>query len=306
MKFYFRLQYQRTIRYLEELGIHPMVVLVLTAIIFSALSFYLFYKTEMAHWIYSLLGVSFLLNSGKQERNDLLKSIFRKSDYLRIRMIENILVIFPFCLLLCYQNFFLLALALLPVSLGLVVFNNLPKIQTTIPTPFKRIPFEFIIGFRRSFGFIILAYLLAGKAVQVGNYNLGIFSLMVLFFISMGFYSRPEKEFYCWIFAMGPAAFLRKKIKDGLIAISMLTLPVLITFMLCFPDKYWITIAVYTLGYVYLVSMILAKYSAFPGELTIIHGILYALSILFPPMLMIIIPIFYVQAKRRLTTILGW
>jgi len=50
-------------------------------------------------------------------------------------------------LYLCYEQVFLLALILIPVSTGLAVLTNLPEIQKTIPTPFKKNPFEFIVGF---------------------------------------------------------------------------------------------------------------------------------------------------------------
>ncbi len=306
MKFYFILQYRRMIRFLKELGLHPMIALVLIIIAFLGLSTYLFYKTEMAYLVYDLLMISILLRLGNQERNDSLKAIFGKSDYLRIRMLENGCLCFPFFLYLGYKQLYLPALLLVPIAIGLALIANLPKLQTTIPTPFKRIPFESIIGFRKSAWFLFLIYLLSGKALQVDNYNLGIFSLVVLFFIHMDFYSKPEEKYYCWIFAMGPTAYLGRKIKDGLIASSILTLPVFLAIIICFLGNYWITIAAQLLGYTYLISMILAKYSAFPGRLNIVHSIFYAVSILFPPLLIIIIPIFYIQAKRRLTNILGW
>lgn len=306
MNFYFILQYRRAIRFLKELGLHPLVALIFVVLTFVGISKFLFYKTDMASWIYCFLTISVLLNLGTKKRNDQLKTIFSKKDYLLIRMLENGLLLFPFLLYLCYEQAFLLALLLLPVSLVMAAFTNLPQIQKTIPTPFKKFPFEFIIGFRKTVWFIFLVYLVAGKAWQIGNYNLGIFSLAVLFFTSMSFYSKPEEEYYCWIFSMGPGAFLVRKIKDGLLAVSILTFPMLIATVLFFPENIWITFAVQLLGYIYLLSMILAKYSAFPGVLNVAHGIFYGISILFPPLLIVIIPIFYIQAKRRLTTILGW
>lgn len=306
MKFYFILQYRRTIRLLDELGIHPFIASTLVVIAFVGLSKFLFIKTAMAGWIYLLVTISVLLNLGKKERNDQLKAIFNKTDYLLIRGLENGLLVLPFLLYLCYEGTYLLALALFPISVGLATSINLPRMQTTIPTPFKKFPFEFIVGFRKLAWFIFLIYLLAGKAVQVGNYNLGIFSLVVLFFLCMNFYAKPEDEYYCWIFSMRPKEFLFKKMITGLVCATALTLPILLAIMVFFPSNLWIIIAAQLLGYTYLISMILAKYSAFPGMLNIAHGIFYGISILFPPLLVIIIPIFYIQAKRRLTTILGW
>jgi len=306
MKYYFTLQYRRTIRLLKELEIPPLLAGFLCILAFVGGSKFLFYKTETANWIYCFMAIGALLILGNKVRNDQLKPIFNKKDYLLLRILENGFFLIPFILYLCYEKAFLYILGLIPISLGLALFTNLPKIQRTIPTPFRKFPFEFIVGFRKTVGYIFLIYLLAVKAIEVNNYNLGIFSLAVLFFISMGFYSRPEKEYYCWIFAMGPKEFLLKKIRNGLICSSILTLTLFIGLLGFYPDKIWITIVIQLLGYIYLSSMILAKYSAFPGGLNIVHGIFYAISIIFPPLLGIIIPIFYFQAKRRLTTILGW
>jgi len=270
MKYYFTLQYRRTIRLLKELGIHPILAGFLCVIAFIGGSKFLFYKTETANWIYCFLTLGTLLNLGNKERNDRLKPIFSKKDYRLVRILENGLFIIPFIINLCYEKAFLFALGLIPVSIGLALFTNLPKIQRTIPTPFRKFPFEFIVGFRKTAFFIFLVYLLAIKAIQVDNYNLGIFSLAVLF------------------------------------CISILTLPLFIGLLGFYPDKIWITIAIQLLGYIYLSSMILAKYSSFPVGMNIVHGIFYGISIIFPPLLLVIIPIFYIQAKRRLTTILGW
>ena len=306
MKYYFTLQYRRTIRLLEALGIQPLLAGFLCLVAFIGGSKFLFYKTETANWIYCFLTLGTLLSLGNKERNDPLKSIFNKQEYLGIRILENGLVTIPFIIYLCYEKAFFFALGLIPISIGLALFTNLPKIKRTIPTPFRKFPFEFIVGFRKTALFVFLVYLLAIKAIEVDNYNLGIFSLAILFFTSMSFYSKPEEEYYCWIFAMGPKDFLLKKVKDGLICSSILMLPLFIGLIGFYPDKIWITIAIQFLGYIYIISMILAKYSSFPGGMNIVHGIFYGTSIIFPPLLMVIIPIFYIQAKRRLTTILGW
>jgi hypothetical protein len=307
MKFYFTLQYHRAIRLLNELGLHSAIALIFGITAFLGLSKLLFIKTELAGWIYWGMTIVNLTNLGREKRNDQLKSIFNKGDYLQIRLLENGLLLFPFFLYLCWEQEFMLALTLIPISFVLATFTNLPEIQTTIPTPFKKFPFEFIIGFRKTFWFIFLVYLLFIKAIQVGNYNLSVFALAVLFFLSMSYYSKPEDEYYCWIFSMNPVAFLMKKIASGFICLSILTLPIFVVIIMFFPENIWITIAAQLLGYIYLSSMILAKYSGFPKGLNIAHGIFYGTSILFPPLLIIIIPIFYIQAKRRLTTILlGW
>jgi hypothetical protein len=58
------------------------------------------------------------------------------------------------------------------------------------------------------------------------------------------------------------------------------------------------------LGYVYLVTIILAKYSGYPNEMNLLQGILIGISLLFPPILIGIIPFFYLQSIKRLNDIL--
>ncbi|MBK7030860.1 MAG: hypothetical protein IPH45_17355 [Bacteroidales bacterium] len=46
----------------------------------------------------------------------------------------------------------------------------------TIPTPFSKHPFEFAVGFRKTFLAWLFAYFLTIMAISVGNFNLGVFS----------------------------------------------------------------------------------------------------------------------------------
>ena len=58
------------------------------------------------------------------------------------------------------------------------------------------------------------------------------------------------------------------------------------------------------LGYCYLLTVILAKYSAYPKKINLPQGILLALSLAMPPLLLVLVPFFYIQSKNRLKEIL--
>jgi len=58
------------------------------------------------------------------------------------------------------------------------------------------------------------------------------------------------------------------------------------------------------LGYCYLLTFILAKYSAYPKKVNLPQGILLALSLAMPQLLLALVPFFYIQSKNRLKEIL--
>jgi hypothetical protein len=304
MKFYFSLQLKRLKRKIKELGLSPSLGFILSFLLFIAFSEYLFYKTEYAAWVYCLLASSFLFQLNEKERNKELQLLFSKKEYFQIRIIENAIIALPFMLYLAYQSAFFPMLLLLVVSLLLGIFNNSSSINYPIPTPFKKFPFEYIIGFRKAYLFLLLAYFLTYKSIQVANFNLGLFALVLLFLLGMSFYLKPEREYYTWIYTFDTQQFIKHKIFTGLICSSLLSVPICLALAYFYPEKLIFIIAIQGLGYLFLSSMILAKYSAFPNEIGLPQSILYALTFSFPPLILIIIPIFYSQAKRNLDSIL--
>jgi hypothetical protein len=58
------------------------------------------------------------------------------------------------------------------------------------------------------------------------------------------------------------------------------------------------------LGYCYLLTVILAKYSTFPRKINLPQGILLAMSLAMPLLLLIVVPFFYIESNRRLKEIL--
>lgn len=305
MKYYFKLQSRRLKRWLKNAGINPFLGLILGAALFTILSKFLFYKTEYAKWIYLFITISFILQCSEPKRNNTLRSIFQTKDYFALRIVENLLLTLPFLGYLLYEKEFVTGLTLLPISIGMAFFRKKWLINSTIPTPFKKHPFEFIVGFRKTFLFIFGAYFIIFKAIEVNNYNLGLFGLVLIFIISMFYFQKPEPKYYVWIYSYQTKEFLKQKIITSIICISILSFLGLGAILIAFSSKWLSTLFVYLGGHIVLSSMILAKYSAFPNEINIPQGILYGLSLLFPPMLLITMWIFYSQSKKRIKPILG-
>lgn len=305
MKYYFHLQSKRLSRWLRHVGIHPVLALIVGVLLFVLLSKLLFFKTDFAKWIFPAIAIVTILSLNGVKRNDFLKTNFDRTRYNMLRMIENGLVVLPFLLYLIYEGEFLLALALVSIAFLLAFYKTGKSWSKTIPTPFRKFPFEFIIGFRKTFWFIGIAYFLMGKGMQVDNFNLSLFGLFLIFLCSMTYYANAEDEYFVWIYNINAKEFLKKKLITSLICISILSFIGLLLLLIGYPNNFWITLGVYGIGYMFLTSMIYVKYSAFPHELSIPQLIIYAISLIFPPILFVTMWIFYSQSKKRLEPILG-
>ncbi|MBK9016330.1 MAG: ABC transporter permease [Saprospiraceae bacterium] len=291
-------------RHISDFGLNPAVGIALLPILFLGLSYYLFAKTEFAEYLYVFLCASLLSNLSEAGRNDFIKTCFSDKDYRRIRVLENVILVIPFVAFLLFKGCIISTTILLLLAgiLAFMTFGN--KFNYTIPTPFYRRPFEFIVGFRKTFWLVLIAYIMAYMGIVVGNFNLGLFSLMLVFFNCMYFYAYPENAYYVWIFKASPKRFLVDKIKTALLFSTILSLPIMIGHLFFYTDKFNIILGLQCLGYMYLLAAVLAKYSAFPAEVSLPQAFLFAFGIVFPPALLAIIPYFYIQSIKSLKEIL--
>lgn len=304
MKSYFSLQLKMLARHLRGKLINPWLAAVLAPVIFVGISRYIFEQVAYAEYLYFALALSLIVKPAEAQRNDFLKSIFSAQHYRLIRIGENALLVLPFCAFLLYQLMWELGLLLLILSTSAAIFSLRSKMKFCIPTPFGKRPFEFSVGFRQSFLLFPLTWFLVFMAVSVGNLNLGIGAMMLCFVICMYYYTNPEKEFYVWIFAASPKEFLQEKIKTAVLFSFLLSLPVAVALGVFFTKDLDIILLFLLLGELYLLGVILAKYSAFPEKMNLSHGILIGMSIWFPPLLLAVIPWFYKQALNKLKPIL--
>lgn len=298
------LQYRIFNRRLTELGVHPILGYLLGALAFVGLSWYLFYKTSYAGYLYALIALSSLFSLSEPERNDFLRATFSMDLYRQIRMGENSGLVLPFAAYLLYAGQYALAggLVLSALLMSQVQFGH--RLHFTLPTPFFRYPFEFTQGFRRFWWLYLLAYFVGVKAVEVNNFNLGVGSLVFVFLLGTTHYAQPENPYFVWIYASSARGFLFKKMATALGYSSILALPLVLGLGWYFQSQVWILLGVQCLGYLFLATMILAKYSAFPNEMNLPQALLLGLSFLFPPLLLFVIPLFYTRSLQRLNVVL--
>ncbi|GAA4111924.1 hypothetical protein GCM10022393_09960 [Aquimarina addita] len=195
----------------------------------------------------------------------------------------------------------------LSVLIAAVVLSFIKKTNTfnfVLPTPFYTWPFEFAIGFRKTFWVFLLAYGLAIIAVYVNNFNLGIFSVILSSLICSGFYGTSDPLYYIWIHNMKPKEFLIYKMKIAVIYSFLLALPIILILAVAFWNQLFIAMGFEILGIIFVLLYVLLKY-AFHGEgVILLQGLVGVLCLLFPPALLIVVPYFYTKAIRNLNTIL--
>jgi hypothetical protein len=304
MQYYFGLRCRMINRQLTDFGLHPLAGYSLLFLVFLGLSFYLFSRTDFAAYLYSIIALSFVLSQSETGRNEFLKTCFKKQDYYTIRIIENASIALPFVAFLLYKLAFLPATLIMIISVLLVFFNFRSSLTTTIPTPFSRKPFEFIVGFRNTFYMIFFAYFLTVMALLVGNFNLGIFALLFVMIICLTYYANLESEFFVWIFSFSSRGFLIHKIKTALLYSTILSLPIIVGLFIFFPANAGVIVGFQIFGYFCLISVIVAKYSVFPDKINLPQVLLIAFSVSFPPLLLVVIPFFYFKSINRLKDIL--
>lgn len=302
---YFGLQLLMAKRHLMNFGLNPIIGFIIILTGFYAFSFYLFSKSEYAHYFYALIALSIVLKYNETNRNDFLKFTFSKDNYLKIRILENLIIVTPFIIFLCFKKELYTILLLIALSIFVTSINTNKQVTFTIPTPFYKKPFEFIIGFRNWLSLFLLAYFLTAMSVTHQNFSLGVFSLMLVFLVCFSFYNDPENEFYVWVHKSKVNGFLFDKIKTAIIFSTVICLPITLALLFFFHSKIQLIICFQVLGYCYLLTVILAKYSTYPQRMNLPQGILLAWSIIMPPILLALIPFFYLQSYKRLKEFLA-
>jgi hypothetical protein len=140
--------------------------------------------------------------------------------------------------------------------------------------------------------------------VMADNYNLAVFSLLLCLLVSMSFYLKPENEFYIWIYNQKPIRFLLLKIRTGIFHATIIIVPVLLTILITYPLQASTTLLFAGLGLAFVSTIIVAKYSAYPNEISIPEVVLLVVCMYSPYLLVVIMPYFFYKSVRKLNRLL--
>ncbi|HEX7755534.1 MAG TPA: hypothetical protein VF421_09330 [Niabella sp.] len=298
---YFQLQLKLISRQFKDFGLQPAWGWLLGLLIFAGASWWLFSKTAYAPYLYSFFAFIYLLKLSERKRINFLKITFPLNTYRKIRLAENGMAALPFIIFLLVKQYYIMALAVLALGFLTSFFEHSIGFYRTIPTPFGKKPFEFLVGFRTCLLLILGLYLLTGIAIAVNNFNLGLVTFAALLLLLTSFYSQPEQLFYLWNDTRSPKAFLIGKIQTGMLHSSFLSLLPLLALLIVFPQKWWLLLAIQLLAYFYSALLILIKYTSYPGEISLVQLLTFSACIGFPPLLPGVIPFYYSRAVNNLS-----
>lgn len=293
-----------TNRRFKDTGFEPLLAYLILTVGFVGLSIYIFRKTEFAEYIFLLSALTLISKLSETRRTEFLKICFGDTKLKKIRVTENLICSLPFLIFLFYKQLFLSALLLFILTTILALVNFRTTLNFTIWTPFSNRPFEFTTGFRNTFYLFFAAYTLTVIAVSVNNFNLGVFAMLLVFTTTLSYYTKSENEYYVWTYNVNAREFLFSKIKTAILFSTSLALPIAIVIATFYPQNIGILSLFFLVGWAFLISVIVSKYSVFPNEINIMQGFLLALCIWFPPMLIVLIPYLFKKSENQLSSLL--
>ncbi len=291
-------------RRFKDSGSKPFLAYFILAFGFVGLSIYMFSKTEYAEYLFAHSALLLIGKLSETRRTEFLKICFGVIKLKKIRLIENFICSLPFLLFLLYKQLYLTAILLFVLTTFLALVSFRTTINFTTWTPFSKKPFEFTSGYRKTFYLIFIAYALAIISISVNNFNLGVAAMLLVFATTLTYYTKPENEYYVWIFNLNPNGFLSSKIKTALLFSTLLALPVAVIISIFYPQNIGIISLFFLIGLGFLISVIVSKYDAYPNEINIKQGFILSLCIWFPPILVIIFPYLFKKSKNNLNNLL--
>jgi len=239
------------------------------------------------------------LSSGKK-KIEFLKQCFDQSSFSTIRLLENGLLATPFVLFLFYKSAWLFTPIVFACSTLVVYMPIQIKTHVSIPTPFGKFPFEFTRGFRQYFLGYLALYFICYFAISEDNFNLALICLLGVFLINDIYYSPIEPNYYVWIYSHSPLQFLLHKFSVIALFSLLPALPIVIALFYLFTSSYLLILLAIIAGIGYTALFMLGKYKSFPFEVSVTDGFIIAASVVFPPFLLLSLPIFYLYAIKNL------
>lgn len=302
--YHFRLQAIRLHRMVRSMGLHPLLNYSLFLAMFVGASATLFTRDSRFPIAYSLIALLLLSMQSKPAYNDWLNQLYSRGDFCRIRLLENLLIAIPFILALVISQHIYFGMGLLLAAALMAINTKRRSWNIVLPTPFYRHPFEFTAGFRFSAILVLSGYYLVYISVYHANIGIGIFVIYSLGVLAALYHSYPEDPQYVWNFSCTAAKFLRYKLLTAWGYTLLLMLPALLALSLAYPNQIARLMGVCALGLAVATAGVLSKYTTFPHELSLKEGLPFGAALVFPPLLLFVLPYFYLRAHRQLGELL--
>jgi len=296
---YLKLQYKLLVRHIKATGLPVPIASILLFGLCYLIYYALFQYPIFGCYAVILLNFQLLFLLTEKNRNDFLKNTFSRKDFHKIRLWENGLVVIPsFVILLLHSDWlYALFLIVLAVVFAFLTFKAFGK---SIPTPFAKKPFEFIIGFRRSYLLLLVLYVLAGIGFYAANSNLVLFCVVCIALTCVFYYQLPEPIFYLWNDNHTPSGFLMRKFRRGILQCLLFAFPLLFIYVIIFPSDLFNACIVLGGILLLLPFAITLKYVAYPREINFPEVFALALCFSFYPLILALLPFYYIKAINNL------
>lgn len=304
MNYYFQLQITRIKRWFDNIGIPPVIGLIGGSILFVIFAQLLFHKVSYAALLLACFGLSLVIRLSSAKRNELIHLLFGKRKSQQIRVIENLIVAAPFTAYLMYEQQWWMSLAMLGGSIGLALITFNQSFNLAIPTPYKRLVFEYTVGFRIYLWLIIVLYYIFAQSILVQNFSLSMFCLLVFSLLGMSFLMVQEHRYFIWLYTKSTHEFLLHKVGRSAIAVSVITVPLLVMMLYTYRDQWLLIVGAYILGIIYQAYGLLAKYSSYPRHMSPVQAILFIVSLLFLPLIPLLSISYYRRTEKTLIQLL--
>lgn len=302
--YYLNLEWKLINRKLNKVGFNLTVFWLVVPTLFFMIALNLVQKDSISAWIL-LGGFSLLFQVPRSKtHHDFLNTNIGKLNISAIRITRNLLISIPLVVLFIVFNKWLELLTLLVLAVSFSWIKAPQLSYFALPTPYKKYPFEFIIGFRRYFWIwtILVPMVYVSRTYQ--NDALAIFAFAVILLIQLQFFNTQEPTWYIWNEAKTPSEFLFHKIRIGLIcSLISNTIPAILL-SIFLPESAAIIASMWALSLILGVFAILCKYAFIPSQLPTLQGFIFAFNLIFPPLLLFSIPYLFKKAELNLKNFL--
>ncbi len=302
--YYFQFQFRRLNRGLIEFGIIPWIAYFLLSFAFVGFSYLLFKRTEYAVYLYSFVSIFYMYTLDDPNKSRFLKNIFSRQDLYLLRCTERLSIALPFIIFLFVMNYFIAPLALILLSFLFALQIRTTDFKFRVPSPFGKYPYEFAIGFRKYYLFLVVLLGTYFIGLFVDNFNLALVSLLSSHLVFIYFYSESEPMYYTWIHHFSPREYIWYKSGIATYYSILSSIVFLLILIYHYPDSYLLSIGLYILSLVYLLLYILMMYASLPNGISFPTAIIFVGSIVFPPVLILVLPLYYRKSINKLNPIL--
>lgn len=267
-------------RYAIEIGFFRTIVIALMFLFFFLRINSFIVDSPAIFYGAALLGIGFI-HFGRNDKRFLLILNFQ---HKRLFILEYHLLNIPFYIISIYHEDWK-GLVLLFIGISIIPFLVAKRrLFNKRPFNFSRFlpstAIEWHAGLRKNYLLLAALYILILIFSKEGpTIPIGIIALSIL---STFFYLEAEPRHFLEVFEWPPKKFIQFKIKNQLLILGILILPLILLYLLFYPEYWYILAAMIIIGFTLQIISITLKYATYvPNQKLEANSFLIGLSVLF-------------------------